>query len=82
MTVLNTRRAQVSLPALTATTQAEAVANVIEERRRELSFESGHRLNDLLRHTLPWKIGTSPFTLRPYGTTSCWPMPRKERTGA
>jgi len=82
MTILNTRRAQVSLAALTATTQTEAVAHVIEERRRELSFEAGHRLNDLLRYQIPWKVGTSPFTLRPYGTTSCWPMPTKERTGA
>jgi len=82
MTILNSRRAQVSLPALTATTQAEAVTNVIEERRRELSFEGGHRLNDLLRYKLPWKVGTSPFTLRPYGTTSCWPMPTSERAGS
>jgi len=82
MTILNTRRAQVGLLALTAANQAEAVANVIEERRRELSFESGYRLNDLLRYRLSWKVGTSPFTVRPYGTTSCWPMPTRERAGA
>ena len=65
-----------------ANTQAEAVAHVIEERRKELSFEGGHRLNDLLRKNIPWKVGANPFTNRAYGPTTCWPHPTKEINGA
>ncbi|MBK8061493.1 MAG: RagB/SusD family nutrient uptake outer membrane protein [Gemmatimonadetes bacterium] len=81
MTIINARRAAVNLPALTATTQAEAVAHVIEERRKELSFEGGHRLNDLLRYNIVWKTGSNPFTNRPYGSTRCWPHPTREING-
>ena len=70
------------LPPLTGTTQAEVRALVLAERRAELSFEGGHRLNDLLRKQIPWKIGANPFTGRPYGTTTCWPLPLKELQGA
>ena len=88
MAILNGRRAEVGLAALTASTQAEAVTNVIEERRKELSFEGGHRLNDLLRYTLPWKGANgstqtfNPYSQRPYGSTTCWPLPTKETNGA
>lgn len=88
MGILNTRRLELGLPALTGTTQAEAVAAVIDERRKELSFEGGHRLNDLLRYALPWKGANgstskfNPHTARPYGATTCWPHPTKERSGA
>ena len=81
MAIINARRAEVSLPALVANTQADAVAAIIEERRRELSFEGGHRLNDLLRYNIPWKVGQNPFTNRPYGTTTCWPQPTRETNG-
>ena len=83
MDVLNARRTQLSLPPLSATDQTSAVNNVIEERRRELVFEGGHRLNDLLRKSIPWKVsGTkNPFTGRPYGATTCWPTPTKEING-
>jgi len=75
-------------PPLTATTKAEAITAVINERQRELSFEGGHRLNDLLRYTLPWKGANgstqrfNPFTARPYGALTCWPLPTKEEAGA
>ncbi len=84
MAILNARRAvpAVGLPPLVANTQAEAVAHVIEERRKELSFEGGHRLNDLLRKNIPWKVGANPFTNRAYGPTTCWPHPTKEINGA
>lgn len=82
MTILNTRRAAVSLPPLAATTQADAVAHVIAERQKELSFEGGHRLNDLLRKNIAWKVGANPFTNRAYGPTTCWPHPTKEINGA
>ncbi len=84
MAILNARRAvpAVGLPPLVANNKAEAVAHVIEERRKELSFEGGHRLNDLLRKNIPWKVGANPFTNRAYGPTTCWPHPTKEINGA
>jgi hypothetical protein len=81
MALINARRAAVGLPALAATTQAEAINHVIDERRKELSFEGGHRLNDLLRYQIAWKVGSNPFTNRNYGTTTCWPHPTRETNG-
>ncbi|MGQ0537330.1 MAG: RagB/SusD family nutrient uptake outer membrane protein [Gemmatimonadaceae bacterium] len=83
MALLNARRAAsgVGLAPLVAATQAEAIAHVIEERRKELSFEGGHRLNDLLRYRIAWKVGSNPFTNRNYGTTTCWPHPTREING-
>jgi len=88
MTIINNRRADVGLAPLTAATQAEALAAIIEERRKELSFEGGHRLNDLLRYRLPWKGANgstqtaNPFLSRPYAQTTCWPLATKETNGA
>lgn len=81
MAIINARRQAINRASLAATTQAEAVAHVINERRMELSFEGGHRLNDLLRYNIPWKVGANPFTNRPYGTTRCWPHPTRETNG-
>ena len=83
MAIINARRAEpgVGLPPLTATTQAEAINHIIDERRKELSFEGGHRLNDLLRYNIAWKVGSNPFTNRNYGTTRCWPNPTRETNG-
>lgn len=81
MALINARRAQVGLAPLSATTQAEAISNIIDERQKELSFEGGHRLNDLLRYKIAWKIGSNPFTNRNYGTTTCWPHPTLETNG-
>ena len=82
MAILNARRAEVGLAPLAAATQAEAVAHVIQERRKELSFEGGHRLNDLLRYQIPWKIGANPYDGRPYGNTTCYPFPVQELQGS
>lgn len=81
MALVNTRRAEVGLTPLVAATQAEAISHIIDERRKELSFEGGHRLNDLLRYNIPWKVGTNPFTNRAYGPTTCWPHPTRETNG-
>jgi len=83
LAVLNARRAELSLSPLSAGDQASAVNRVIDERQRELAFEGGHRVNDLLRKNIPWKVsGTSnPFTGRPYGATTCWPTPSRESNG-
>ncbi len=88
MDILNVRRSALGLADLTAADQAEGLANVIAERRAELAFEGGHRLNDLLRYHLPWKGANgstqvaNPFSARPYGQTTCWPLPTKETNGA
>jgi hypothetical protein len=85
---INTYRAGYGLGSLTFANKDDAVAQIVEERRRELSFEGGHRLNDLLRYHLPWKGANgstqnfNPFSARPYGTLTCWPLPTKEIAGA
>ena len=83
MALLNARRAAaaVNLPPLVATTQQDAINHVLDERRKELSFEGGHRLNDLLRYKIVWKVGSNPFTNRNYGSTTCWPHPTRETSG-
>jgi hypothetical protein len=82
-TTINNYRDLYALPHLTFGSKDDAIAKILQERRMELSFEGGHRLNDLLRYQIPWKrSGTSnPFTNRPYGTTTCWPTPTKEIDG-
>ncbi len=74
-------------------TQDAVIAQVIEERRRELFTEGGHRLNDQLRFRgTKWNI---PFkgepgsvfpngvdaTGLPYGKTTCLPLPTVELIG-
>jgi hypothetical protein len=82
-TTINNYRAGYGLPALTFADQNDAITKILFERQMELSFEGGHRLNDLLRYNIVWKAtGTAnPFTNRPYGTTTCWPTPTKEING-
>jgi hypothetical protein len=80
--IINARRAELGLAEVTAADRAQAIAVVREERRRELSFEGGHRLYDLLRGSVAWKQGTNPLSGQPYGTTTCWPFPNNERNGA
>ncbi len=94
MTILNARRSALGLSPLAASTQTAAVAAVLSERQRELAFEGGHRLNDILRYStsttnrIPWKgaFGSTKtanvYTGRPYGATTCWPFPTKESNGA
>ncbi len=92
--IINTRRAELGLPTFDApATQEEMLALVIEERRRELFVEGGHRMNDMLRftgtaHEIPW-LG-EPGSIHPngqdsvggaYGTTTCFPLPDVERLG-
>jgi hypothetical protein len=81
MTIISGRRAELGLDLRTAGSSTEAVDIVIEERRRELSFEGADRLNDLLRKNIPWKVGSNKFG-NPYGVTRCWPYPTKEVNGA
>lgn len=82
MDVINAARTAVGLGPLTAANQEAARVHLIQERQRELSFEGGHRLNDLLRKNIPWKVGANTYTGRPYASTTCWPHPIQETNGA
>jgi len=57
---------------------AEIMAQVMEERYRELYLE-GRRLYDFLRHDLPFATGTHPYDGNTYGTTTCMQIPRREK---
>ncbi|HEX6049976.1 MAG TPA: RagB/SusD family nutrient uptake outer membrane protein [Gemmatimonadaceae bacterium] len=65
---------------VTGQTQADVLAQIIEERRRELYLE-GHRLGDLRRNNLPFlpAAGTPFPNGGVYGTQTCFPLPDVER---
>jgi starch-binding outer membrane protein, SusD/RagB family len=66
---------------VTGQTQAQVLAQIIEERRRELFLE-GHRLGDIRRFQLPLNPATgSAYTTGggTYGDQSCFPLPNVER---
>jgi hypothetical protein len=92
--IINARHTAAGIPGYDLTntgTQAQVIAQVIEERSRELFLEGGHRFNDMLRfRTTQWKI---PFrgeagsihpngidqANRTYGITTCIPLPLAEQ---
>lgn len=73
---INALRAHHSLPSYGGGSAAEILAQVIEERRRELFLE-GHRLNDMLRHDLSFDSGLNHKGV-PFGDTTCLPLPDLE----
>jgi starch-binding outer membrane protein, SusD/RagB family len=77
------RATRTGLPVYSATGQsaAEVLAQVVEERRRELYLE-GHRLGDIRRLGLAWlpAAGTPyPGGGGTYGDQTCFPLPDAER---
>jgi hypothetical protein len=93
-TIINALHTAAGIPGYDLTntaTQAEVITQVIEERRRELFLEGGHRLNDHLRfrgtpYNIPFKGEAGSFdpngvdrTGLPYGSTTCFPLPIVER---
>lgn len=80
--IINARRDELQLPHYTGPTDAASVqALVLDERNREFFMEGGHRYNDLLRFSIPWKVGNDQNGV-PYGTTTCMPLPLSERLSA
>ncbi|MEO7713289.1 MAG: RagB/SusD family nutrient uptake outer membrane protein [Gemmatimonadaceae bacterium] len=67
-----------TLPA--GATTADLIAQIIEERRRELFLE-GHRLGDMRRYGLAFTpaAGTAYPNGGVYGTQTCFPLPDVER---
>jgi hypothetical protein len=77
LAAMRTRGAQ---PAFTGTTQAEYLAELINQRRRELFLES-HHLGDVIRYAIPVApvAGTAYHFGGTYGNQLCFPMPAAER---
>jgi hypothetical protein len=77
--IINARRTQLGLPNYAgATDSASVTALILDERNREFFMEGGQRYNDLLRYSIPWKVGNDQNG-NPYGTTTCMPLPLNER---
>jgi hypothetical protein len=72
---INRLRSSQSLPAYTPS--GNHLADVLEERRRQLWLEGGHRYNDMLRHNLPFPTGRDHQDIQ-YGDITCLPLPRAE----
>lgn len=78
----NARNTHAGMPQYDATgqTTAQILAQIVEERRRELFLE-GHRLGDI-RHfglTIQPAAGTAYPASGQYGAQSCFPLPDVER---
>lgn len=78
--IINTLHRRAGLPAFSSTDPDEIMAQIIEERRRELFLES-HRLYDVIRYDLSLDpaAGTPYPKGGDYGTTTCLPLPDIER---
>jgi hypothetical protein len=95
-TLINQMHTEAGIPAYdpgATDNQTAVIAQVIEERRRELFTEGGHRLNDHLRFrgtawAIPFKGEPGSIfpngvdaTGLPYGSTTCFPLPTVEIIG-
>ena len=82
VTIINTLQAANGQPNFNPIplTAAAVMAQVIEERRRELFLE-GHRLGDIRRLSLPLNppAGAAYVSGGTYGNQSCFPLPDVER---
>jgi hypothetical protein len=77
VTVINRLRAAQDIPPLNAAPGADPLTLVIEERRRQL-FSEGHRLNDMLRHDIPFPTGFN-HKGQAWGPITCMPLPDQEK---
>jgi starch-binding outer membrane protein, SusD/RagB family len=78
--ILNAERTRGSQGAFTGTTQAQYLAELIDQRRRELFLE-GQQLGDMIRYgmALTPAPGTSYHFGGTYGSQVCFPLPSAER---
>jgi len=78
--ILNAERARGGQGAFTGTTQAQYLAELIDQRRRELFLESQH-LGDIIRFQIAVSpaAGTAYHFGGAYGTQYCFPLPAAER---
>lgn len=73
---INRLHTAAGIPAFSSSDNAAIMAQVYEERRREL-FLTGHRLGDMLRLNIPFDTGNDAKG-QPFGTTTCLPLPDVE----
>lgn len=80
LAVIAAMRTRGSQPAFTGATQAEVLAEIIDQRRRELWLES-HHLGDMIRLSLPLRpaAGSTYHGGGQYGNQLCMPLPNVER---
>jgi hypothetical protein len=78
--IINASRARGGQGAFLGITQAEYLAELIDQRRRELFLES-HHLGDAIRYSIPLQPAAgSPYHFGgTYGTQICLPLPAAER---
>jgi hypothetical protein len=79
--IINILHDNVGLPPYAGGTPAKVMAQVIEERSRELFLE-GQRLGDMIRYNLPLFPATgTPFPVAggTFGDQVCFPLPAAER---
>ena len=78
--ILNASRARGGQSTFSGSTQAQYLAELIDQRRRELFAES-HHLGDILRFNIALQpaVGTAYHFGGTYGTQICLPLPLAER---
>jgi starch-binding outer membrane protein, SusD/RagB family len=78
--ILNAERTRGNQGVFAGTTQADYLAELVDQRRRELFLE-GHQLGDMIRYGTPLvpAPGTSYHFGGTYGSQVCFPLPSAER---
>jgi hypothetical protein len=76
---INRVHTRYGLPAYGGGTDAQILAQIIEERRRSLWLD-GHQINDHLRFSIPFASGVDQKGVR-YNNETCIPLPLSELTG-
>ena len=78
--IIAAQRTRGNQGAFTGTTQAEYLAELVDQRRRELFLE-GHQLGDIIRYgTALLPVAGTPYHFGgTYGSQICFPLPSAER---